>query len=290
MLSQHIVETTVQCEAIFTLFPGSIFEEYVKLGKLLGEGGYGQVYRCEVTAKGRSVFPHLQQGRSYALKRIMTALEPEKGQLYKSVMQLSSERLVQYAQALTKQECADNFIIRIQAFIVELPHAINVVMEVLEGPDLFDWVHSYKEHIPEQRTAALARQMLLAIHYLHRVVGAIHRDIKLDNFGFVHAAQSGGNIPTLKLFDLGLAMVLPEAITGETERTLLDAKRNGTLHWMAPEVFRKKCGAPSDVWGIGLIVYYMLCGKFPYDLLRHRTALAIMSGLQRNPMVSSPEA
>ena len=56
--------------------------------------------------------------------------------------------------------------------------AYYIVMNLLEGPTLQGWMTSLKTAVPERTCADLAQQMLSAVHYLHRVVGAVHRDVK----------------------------------------------------------------------------------------------------------------
>ena len=40
----------------------------------------------------------------------------------------------------------------------------------------------------------------------------------------------------------------------------------GTPSYMAPEIVRKTeyCGPPADIWAVGVLLFTMLCGQFPY--------------------------
>jgi len=166
-------------------------------------------------------------------------------------------------------ECSEAGVIKYCAFIVEIPRHVYQVMELLSGPDLFDYLASSTESIPESTTAVLVRQMVTAIHHLHRRVGILHRDIKPENFGFVTPFPADGSqgMPLLKLFDLGLAWVLDEAVTDADAMTMHDVPRGGTPLYMAPEMWQAQCGAPSDIWGIGLVAYLLLGLDLPFGLL-----------------------
>jgi len=39
----------------------------------------------------------------------------------------------------------------------------------------------------------------------------------------------------------------------------------GTGHYMAPEVVDGKYSKACDLWAIGVTLYYLLFGKFPFD-------------------------
>jgi serine/threonine protein kinase len=109
-------------------------------------------------------------------------------------------------------------------------------------------------------------QMLrgIAVCHAHRVV---HRDVKPDNF-----LCSADN--TVKLCDFGLSTIIEnnEALKGVY----------GTAPFMAPEMLNGKgYDTKIDIWSIGVIVYVLLFGKFPYNGLEATGAAmkaAIVSG------------
>jgi serine/threonine protein kinase len=40
----------------------------------------------------------------------------------------------------------------------------------------------------------------------------------------------------------------------------------GTPSYMAPEIVNKEeyCGPPADIWALGVLLYILLCGTFPF--------------------------
>jgi serine/threonine protein kinase len=62
-----------------------------------------------------------------------------------------------------------------------------LVLELCRGGDLFEHV-SHKRGLNETEAAGLARQMLLAVAYLH-ARKVVHRDVKTENFLFLEKSR-----------------------------------------------------------------------------------------------------
>lgn len=128
-----------------------------------------------------------------------------------------------------------------------------MVMEYMQGGDLFDYAQTRKFRIPESDVKRIAHEIGLAIQYLHSL-GVVHRDLKLENV--MMSDKSDKAIP--KLVDFGLAKLI-----GPNEQS---DEPFGTLGYIAPEVLNKEPYSFScDVWSYGCIIYALMCGYLPFD-------------------------
>ena len=128
-----------------------------------------------------------------------------------------------------------------------------IVLEYMEGKDLFDYLKNRNFQISERRGRELALQVAEAIQYLHSY-GIVHRDIKLENV--MMSNPSDHAVP--KLVDFGLARII-----GPTQKT---DEPFGTLGYVAPEVLKKEPYSFScDMWSLGCITYALLSGSLPFD-------------------------
>eukprot|EP00944_MAST-04C_sp_MAST-4C-sp1_P006860 g6860.t1 len=88
----------------------------------------------------------------------------------------------------------------------------------------------------------------------------VHRDLKPENF-LLHTPlpegrSAGDPFPQIKLIDFGLA---DHHKFGEHFQL-----RAGTPYYMAPEVLERNYGLECDNWGMGVIMYVLLCGYPPF--------------------------
>lgn len=128
---------------------------------------------------------------------------------------------------------------------------IWIAMELVEGESLRARIRTVGP-VPEAEATRHALQIADALQYLHEE-GVVHRDIKSDN---VLLDRTGH----VRLTDFGLSRC--------SEDTLITLQKSmiGTVRYMAPEVFSQgKVDSASDMYSLGVILYYMVSARFPHE-------------------------
>lgn len=127
---------------------------------------------------------------------------------------------------------------------------IYLVLEYLSGGDLTSYLMKQVEIISEDQIKQIVLELAKGLKYLSNL-GIIHRDLKPDNLMF------GDNVH-LKIVDFGLSRIVGYKMKVYEE--------SGTLAYVAPEVIQGKgYNIEIDMWSLGIIIYYLISGKLPFD-------------------------
>lgn len=114
-----------------------------------------------------------------------------------------------------------------------------------------------------EELTALFFQVLHGLDALHSR-GMFHRDLKEAN------VLKGKGV--YKISDFGTSVIKDFRITKPIGNLIKKDKANeifGTIPYMSPEVlsFNYKVGPQIDVYSLGVMMYHVITGKYPYDVL-----------------------
>jgi serine/threonine-protein kinase len=128
-----------------------------------------------------------------------------------------------------------------------------LVMEYVDGKSIINDCDARGLTVPERLQLFL--KICEAVQFAHRNL-VIHRDIKPSNI-----LITGDGTP--KLLDFGIAKLLESGAGAEVTRAEL---RVMTPEYASPEQLRgEPATTATDVYGLGLLLYQLLTGRFPYD-------------------------
>lgn len=197
----------------------------------LGRGAMGVVYRARDPKLGRTV----------AIKTVSIAgLDADAEQEYR-------ERFVVEAHAAGR--LSHPGIVTI--FDVRDEGEPYLVMEYVEGQSLQQLVARKNRTLPLSTTLRLIQEVAEALHYAH-AQGVVHRDIKPANI----LVTADGHP---KIADFGIAKLNQSELT-------LPGRVLGSPAFMAPEQLTEgNVDSRSDLFSLGVILYYMLTGHRPFQ-------------------------
>jgi serine/threonine protein kinase len=197
-----------------------------ELGKLLGAGGAGHVYRA--TAKGKS--------RAVAVKVLAAELARDADAV---------ERFKREAEAVQRLDHPN--VIR----ILEVGSARGVhfiAMELVSGPSFRRLLRDADD---PRRVIAILAQVADGLAHAH-ARGIVHRDIKPDNVLVSRSSHA-------RIADFGLARV------SDVASLTTDGRLLGTAKYMSPEQAQGQKARPaSDVYALGVMLYEAITGRLPF--------------------------
>mmetsp|Transcript_93248 Transcript_93248/g.263625 ORF Transcript_93248/g.263625 Transcript_93248/m.263625 type:complete len:773 (+) Transcript_93248:81-2399(+) len=209
---------------------GKLLEKYT-LGKVLGQGAFGIVYSCK--RKGTK--------EEFAVKMIDKVETP-------------LAEIKQEAEMLHR--LAHSCIVKLHDVYYEKAF-VCMVMDIYRGGDMIEGMQLHWKTLgmlPISVIGNVSKQMIESIAWLHenRVV---HRDVKGDNY-LMDRKDIENSQCRIFLSDFGTVRELKD-----NER--LNSKCGTKTYW-APEFFAMNYGLKVDVWAIGVVMYGLVTGRFPF--------------------------
>ncbi len=198
------------------------------LKRLIGAGGFGEVYEAEDTVKERIV----------ALKLLREAVSKDP---------VFRERLKREAHAAGRLQ--EPHVVPIHDY-GEIDGLLFVDMRLIDGVDL----HTMLEEngpLPPARAVAIIRQVAAALDAAH-AAGVMHRDVKPENVIITRDDFA-------YLVDFGLATAASD------ERLTQMGTMVGTFSYMAPERLRnKELTYRADIYSLACVLHECLTGSRPF--------------------------
>ncbi|KAH8547707.1 kinase-like domain-containing protein [Umbelopsis sp. PMI_123] len=203
-----------------------------KTGKVLGNGTYATVKEAM----------HIETGKYYAVKIINKRLMEGREHMIRNEINVLRRISQNHKNILS---LVDYF---------ETLNNLYLVTDLALGGELFDRICQKGSYF-ERDAAHLVRVIVEAVAYLHDN-GVVHRDLKPENLLF----RTPDEDSELLIADFGLSRII------DTEKFHVLTTTCGTPGYMAPEIFKKTGhGKPVDMWAIGVITFFLLCGYTPFE-------------------------
>ncbi|XP_039609350.1 myosin light chain kinase 3-like isoform X2 [Polypterus senegalus] len=194
--------------------------------EIIGGGRFGQVHKCTEKSSGLTLAAKIIKARGSKEK------EEVKNEI-QVMNQLNHANLIQLYAAF------------------ESKYEIVLVMEYVEGGELFDRIIDENCNLTELDTILFIKQICDGIQYMHQMY-ILHLDLKPENILCVDRATN-----KIKIIDFGLA---------RRYKPREKLKVNfGTPEFLAPEVINYDfVSFPTDMWSLGVITYMLLSGLSPF--------------------------
>jgi serine/threonine-protein kinase len=223
-------------------FVGTMFGGRWIVERALTSGGMGSVY----------VAKHSDTGRLVALKVIKSDAANDKDFLARFKKETGALAMLSHPNIVTFLDSG-----------VENGN-LFLVMELLSGRSLRDVMTQPLELRRAFRICADVCRALAAAHKR----GVIHRDLKPEN---VFLQDSEGHDEFAKLIDFGIVRLQDGVSTpGTPPAPTTNATKTGAIvgtpGYISPEQLQgKSATVASDVYAVGVILYELLTGRFPFE-------------------------
>ncbi len=207
---------------------------------LIGEGGFGRVYRGIETQE--KIFVAIKRPHFHSSEALERFTEKDCRYLPK----LQHDNIVKVFAVLTK--------VKNDKGVIGAP---ALIMEYIAGTSLHHGWEKQLKVLKAHERLLLFRKICQAIDYAHQQ-DIVHRDLKPGNILLTEESEP-------KIIDFGLAASLrPEEWIQLTRSKQLI----GSLLYMAPEQQdARQADKKSDIYSLGLVLFFIFTGKHARELL-----------------------
>lgn len=277
-----------------------------KLIDKIGEGAFSKVFKAEPLSTANIVARNYENVAIKIIKK--ESLTPSTSIINKPKIGVSSQdktsSIEQVLKEVTLHKLISSSCPNVVVFIdfIETRSYYYIIQELLNGGEVFNAIVKFT-YFSEDLSRHIIKQLGEAVQAMHKI-GIVHRDIKPENLlyepieyipnpnpqlrksddpntkldeGIFIPNIGGGGIGQVKLTDFGLSKQIYQTNTKTP---------CGTVGYTAPEVVKdQRYSMKVDMWGIGCVLYTMLCGFPPFyddkiDILTRKISVGEYSFLK----------
>jgi len=199
------------------------------IGRIIGQGAYASVRLAYNKVLGKKVALKVYD------KRKLKEPQRQKG-IYREIYILGK---MNHSNILKLYDAFDT------------DNHVILATEYIRGKSLHAHIKSQPNRkLEEWEAKRIFKQIVCGIEYCHSR-SIVHRDIKLENLLLSEHNEA-------KVIDFGFSTRMPN-----NKKIKIFC---GTPSYMSPEIVLRKeyTGPPADIWALGVLLYAMLCGTFPF--------------------------
>ncbi len=213
---------------------GTVLGDRVTIEQVLGRGGMGIVYQG---------WDQLTES-TVAVKVVHARSEDELDTMFRTLREAEAIATLRHPA-----------IVRTEHVGLSDDGHLYIVLELVEGRTLSEAMASDATW-SQSRVARLGSILADALAQAHDS-GVVHRDMKPENIMLI------ADTPGVKLLDFGLAKLREQHDSAITS----PEKILGTPEYLSPEqvIDPSTIGPATDIYGLGLILYRLLCACAPYS-------------------------
>lgn len=220
---------------------GRVLDEQYEIEEFIGEGGMGTVYRAR----------HAMLGDQVAIKIMPPEMQRNTGWVKRFMREGQAARRFHHPNAVIVHDLRESS-----------AGEIYLVMEYVKGRTLDEEVAARGGHLSLTEALEIIEPLASVLDAAH-AMGVVHRDLKPTN---IMITERG----VVKLLDLGVAKITD--IGPDATRLTMTGQLVGTPYFMSPEQWgelprdgSEEIDGRADVYSLGVVIYQMTTGKFPFS-------------------------